>query len=243
MKEFLLRRLQPSPARPGDTEATPARRPSAATAPPPPLRRARPGCAQPPEAPARSSAMLLRSPLPLLLLAPLARGLDNGLAIKPPMGYNTYMGHTDIMTIANFFVSSGLKHSGYEYVNSVSPPPPPPPSSCPSRCHCSGRGRTRAGSRRRGITQRRKSSPARTSAALTPASRPWSQKCTAWGSRSGSVCPLPRHLPGATLTALLRRADGAASGVTCGNMPGQLYFEDLDAEVTPCEPALGIPFR
>ena len=74
--------------------------------------------------------MLLRSPLPLLLLAPLAHGLNNGLAIKPPMGYNTYMGHTDIMTIANFFVSSGLKHSGYEYVNSVSasPPPPPPPS-------------------------------------------------------------------------------------------------------------------
>ena len=25
-------------------------------------------------------------------------------------------------------------------------------------------------------------------------------------------------------------------------MPGQLYFEDLDAEVTPSEPALSIPF-
>ena len=72
--------------------------------------------------------MLLRSPLlPLLplLALPLAHGLENGLAIKPPMGYNTYMGHTDIMTIANFFVSSGLKHSGYQYVNSVSPDPTP----------------------------------------------------------------------------------------------------------------------
>ena len=74
------------------------------------------------------------------------------------------------------------------------------------------------------------------------ASRPWSQRSTAWVSKSDSVRPLPCHLPGATLTALLRRADGAASGVTCGNMPGQLYFEDLDAEVTPSEPALSIPF-
>ena len=59
------------------------------------------------------------------------------------------------------------------------------------------------------------------------------------GLKIGLCAPpsLPCHLPGATLTALLRRADGAASGVTCGNMPGQLYFEDLDAEVTPSEPA------
>ena len=54
----------------------------------------------------------------LLLFPPGAAALNNGLALKPPMGYNTYMGHTDIMTIAKFFVSSGFKNSGYEFVNS-----------------------------------------------------------------------------------------------------------------------------
>ena len=54
--------------------------------------------------------------LPLLL--PAARALDNGLCAALPMGYNTYMGGVDIVTIAEFFVSSGLANSGYEYVNS-----------------------------------------------------------------------------------------------------------------------------
>ena len=35
----------------------------------------------------------------------------------------------DVLTVAKFFVSSGMKASGYQYVNSVShqPPTPPPP--------------------------------------------------------------------------------------------------------------------
>ena len=37
----------------------------------------------------------------------------------------------DVLTVAKFFVSSGMKASGYQYVNSVSHrPPTPPPSPC-----------------------------------------------------------------------------------------------------------------
>ena len=32
----------------------------------------------------------------------------------------------DVLTVAKFFVSSGMKAAGYQYVNSVSPRPHPP---------------------------------------------------------------------------------------------------------------------
>lgn len=96
--------------------------------------------------------MLLKSSgLVVVSLAGLLRignGLDNGVALTPPMGFNSYMAglggggeHTTphvsmpfscsnvefkvfthatdgLMSIAEYFVSSGLIHSGYEYVNS-----------------------------------------------------------------------------------------------------------------------------
>ena len=36
-------------------------------------------------------------------------GLNNGVALTPPMGYNTYMGHNTIMEAANFFVEKVKK--------------------------------------------------------------------------------------------------------------------------------------
>ena len=38
----------------------------------------------------------------------------------------------DVLTVAKFFVSSGMKASGYQYVNSVSHQPPTPPPSAVS---------------------------------------------------------------------------------------------------------------
>ena len=50
-----------------------------------------------------------------------ALGLDNGLCATPPMGFNSYMAHTagekGLGSIADFFVSSGLRESGYTFVN------------------------------------------------------------------------------------------------------------------------------
>jgi alpha-galactosidase len=47
--------------------------------------------------------------------------LDNGLLATPPMGFNSYMAHTagekGLGSIADFFVSSGLRESGYTYIN------------------------------------------------------------------------------------------------------------------------------
>ena len=57
----------------------------------------------------------------LVVLACTAHALDNGLASTPPMGFNSYMsgvsGERGLGAIADFFVSSGMIHSGYEYVN------------------------------------------------------------------------------------------------------------------------------
>ena len=122
--------------------------------------------------------------LPLLL--PAARALDNGLCATPPMGYNTYMGGVDIVTIAEFFVSSGLANSGYEYVNS---------------------------------------------------DEGWEENDR---GPDGRIVPGPNFGGSATgMKALVARIHGmglkiglygAASGVTCGTKPGQLYHEDIDAQ-------------
>ena len=57
------------------------------------------------------------------LLVSVATGIDNGLCLTPPMGYNSYMAGdnadgADLLTIGRFLVSSGLVNSGYEFVNS-----------------------------------------------------------------------------------------------------------------------------
>jgi alpha-galactosidase len=55
--------------------------------------------------------------------APPALALDNGLALTPPMGFNDWnafgcnVDEQLIKQTADFFVSSGLKDAGYEYVN------------------------------------------------------------------------------------------------------------------------------
>ena len=53
------------------------------------------------------------------MIAAAAVGLNNGLALTPPMGFNSYMapqsGESGLGAIADFLVSSGLRDSGYEY--------------------------------------------------------------------------------------------------------------------------------
>ncbi|MFG1811867.1 NPCBM/NEW2 domain-containing protein [Streptomyces sp. NPDC049040] len=55
--------------------------------------------------------------------APPAAALDNGLAITPPMGFNDWnsfgcnVNEQLIKDTADYFVSSGLKAAGYQYVN------------------------------------------------------------------------------------------------------------------------------
>ena len=99
----------------------------------------------------------------------------------------TYMGHTDIMTIAKFFVSSRFTHSGYEFVNS---------------------------------------------------DEGWEEK--ARDNTTGKIVPTPKFGGSdAGMKKLVAEIHSmglkiglysAASGVTCGNMPGQLYNEDIDAQ-------------
>src|SRR3954471_12651328 len=56
-------------------------------------------------------------------LAPSAAALDNGLAKTPPMGFNDWnafgcnVSEQLIKQTADFFVSSGMKAAGYDYVN------------------------------------------------------------------------------------------------------------------------------
>src|SRR5215212_3369188 len=55
--------------------------------------------------------------------APRADALENGLARTPPMGFNDWnafgcnVSEKLIKETADFFVSSGMKDAGYEYVN------------------------------------------------------------------------------------------------------------------------------
>ncbi len=56
-------------------------------------------------------------------LLPAADALDNGVALTPPMGFNSYMApgalHNEagLGAVADFFVRSGLHTKGYTYVN------------------------------------------------------------------------------------------------------------------------------
>jgi len=99
----------------------------------------------------------------------------------------TYMGHTDIVTIANYFVSSGLKNSGYEFVNSDE-----------------------------GWEQKQRDN---TTGKIVPGPK--------FGGSDAGIKALVAKIHGMGLKLGLY---GAASGVTCGNMPGQLYHEDVDAQ-------------
>jgi alpha-galactosidase len=63
----------------------------------------------------------------LVLLATSAVGLDNGLALTPPMGWNTWCtlercGYdlctaSEIMNIADAMSTNGMRELGYEYIN------------------------------------------------------------------------------------------------------------------------------
>lgn len=63
--------------------------------------------------------MLLHRPLALALALGAARALNNGLALTPPMGLNSYMsGNAFLSSIADYFVANGLDKLGFVYVNS-----------------------------------------------------------------------------------------------------------------------------
>ncbi len=57
------------------------------------------------------------------IVAPSAQALDNGLARTPPMGFNDWnafgcdVNEQLIKDTADFFVASGMRDAGYEYVN------------------------------------------------------------------------------------------------------------------------------
>lgn len=117
-----------------------------------------------------------------------AAALDNGLAQTPPMGFNGYFagvgGEKGLGEIADFLMSSGLRNSGYVYVNT---------------------------------------------------DEGWEEKeRDASGKLQWSKSAYPNGLP--TFIDSLHKKGlkfgiyGAASGVTCGNNPGQLYHEQVDAE-------------
>ena len=58
-----------------------------------------------------------------LACAGAAAALDNGLGIRPQMGWNSWncygsgVNAADLKATADFFVSSGLRDAGYEYVS------------------------------------------------------------------------------------------------------------------------------
>lgn len=97
------------------------------------------------------------------------------------------MGHTDITTIAKFFVSSGFKHSGYEFVNSDE-----------------------------GWEEKERDN---STGKIVPSPK--------FGGSTAGIKKLVSEIHDMGLKIGLY---GAASGVTCGQMPGQLYHEDIDAE-------------
>jgi hypothetical protein len=53
--------------------------------------------------------------------APCVGALNNGVAITPPMGYQSYMAplhdESGLGKIADFLVSTGLREKGYHFVN------------------------------------------------------------------------------------------------------------------------------
>src|SRR5262249_21140253 len=53
------------------------------------------------------------------LFAPTARAWDNGVALTPPMGWNSFACNVSeemIKSMADAMVSSGMKDAGYQYV-------------------------------------------------------------------------------------------------------------------------------
>lgn len=114
--------------------------------------------------------------------------LDNGLAKTPPMGFNGYFAHVGgeegLGAVADFLVSSGLRESGYVYVNT---------------------------------------------------DEGWEEKSRDEDGRlqwSSSEYPsgLPTFIDHLHKQGLKYGIYGAASGVTCGENPGQLYYEEVDAQ-------------
>eukprot|EP00658_Telonema_sp_P-2_P049997 TRINITY_DN3806_c0_g1_i2.p1 TRINITY_DN3806_c0_g1~~TRINITY_DN3806_c0_g1_i2.p1 ORF type:complete len:606 (+),score=98.43 TRINITY_DN3806_c0_g1_i2:3-1820(+) len=125
----------------------------------------------------------------VLVLLGTAQALDNGVARTPPMGFNSYMagvsGEAGLGRIASFLVASGLRDSGYTYVNTDEG------WEDPNRDPTTGRLR-------------------------------WSVSAYPSG--------LPRFISKLHAMGLKFGIYGASSGVTCGESPGQLYHEQLDAD-------------
>jgi alpha-galactosidase len=162
--------------------------------------------------PQRLSPVLLAA---ISLLLGVVEGLPNGLCRTPPMGYNSYMAGdnadgVDLLAIASFFVSSGLVHSGYEYVNS-----------------------DEGWEQKQRDAATHKIVPGPKFGGSDAGLKALVDKIHGMGLKIGLVSSLPivTVLP-AIVTVLLCCAAqyGAASAVTCGTMPGQLYNEDLDAQ-------------
>ena len=124
-----------------------------------------------------------------LHFAGIAWALDNGLALTPVMGFNSYMaglsGESGLTKIADYFVESGLREKGYVYVN-------------------------------------------------TDEGWEMKQRDAQTGELRWDENQFPSGLPNWISTSIHARGlkfgiYGAASGVTCGVDPGQLYYELRDA--------------
>ena len=59
----------------------------------------------------------------LSLLLPHATALDNGLALRPPMGFNSWnfyhcnIDENTVKAVVDAIATNGMKEAGYEYVN------------------------------------------------------------------------------------------------------------------------------
>ena len=125
------------------------------------------------------------------------------------MGYNSYMGHTSVVTIAEYFVSSGMIHSGCRPARKI-PALPSPLSSSANQPHPSGScgvSRYEYVNSDEGWEEKNRSKAGR----IVPN--------TAFGGNDAGMKALVAKIHGMGLKLGLY---GAASGVTCGNMPGQL---------------------
>lgn len=117
-----------------------------------------------------------------------AVALNNGLALTPPLGLNSYMsgesGEAFLLSVANFFISSGMAAQGFTYVN-------------------------------------------------TDEGWELSTRNASTGELQWDPHAYPSGIPAFTaqLASMGMRFGiyGAASGVTCGGVSGQLFHETLDA--------------
>jgi Alpha galactosidase A/Alpha galactosidase C-terminal beta sandwich domain len=130
------------------------------------------------------SALLLGICLPSL-----SSSLDNGVALTPPMGFNSYMAgealqnEDGLLRAANFMIQSGLRDLGFRFVNTDE-----------------------------GWEEKNRDSSGN----------------LVWNA---TLYPngLPYLIESLHNLKMLFGIYGAASGVTCGEKPGQLYFERIDA--------------